>query len=169
MAEASDVVELLQQQHLRIRELMTRVADTKGEERAEVFHELVRLLVVHETAEEEVVHSYAKSKIENGEHVVGDRITEEEGIKRLLKQLAEEKNLDSPEFQRRFETLRKDVESHADKEEREEFARLRSAADRKQLEGLAVLVKAAEAVAPTHPRPGTDTAAKNLAIGPWPR
>ncbi len=56
--------------------------------------------------------------------------------------------------------------AHADSEERYEFAHFREAADRGKLENLARAVKAAEALAPTRPHPGTDTALKNVAVGP---
>jgi hemerythrin superfamily protein len=51
-----DVVDLLLAQHARIEELFLLVASTHGDQRQETFDELVRLLTVHETAEEEIIH-----------------------------------------------------------------------------------------------------------------
>ncbi|MYW66883.1 hemerythrin domain-containing protein [Streptomyces sp. SID8379] len=160
-----DVVELLTQQHVRIRSLFEEVANTKGEERAQHFHDLVRLLAVHETAEEEVVHPFARKNIDGGELVVKDRIEEEEKAKRVLSQL-DDMDPDSPQFLDRFTSLREDVLAHADNEERYEFAHLREVADKGKLENLGRAVKAAEAVAPTRPHPGADTAVKNVAVAP---
>lgn len=165
MNQRTDVVELLKAQHTRIRELFDEVANTKGEDRTRHFHDLVRLLAVHETAEEEVVHPFARKNIDGGELVVKDRIEEEEKAKRVLARL-EDMDTDSPEFLDQFTALRQDVLAHADSEERYEFAHFHQVADRGRLENLARAVQAAEALAPTRPHPGTDTAAKNLAAGP---
>ncbi|GHE91554.1 hemerythrin [Streptomyces longispororuber] len=165
MTERDDVVELLKGQHATIRDLFDKVAATKGEERRECFHDLVRLLAVHETAEEEVVHPFARTNIEGGETVVADRVKEEEQAKKALSRL-DETDPDSPEFLDRFAALRQDVLAHARSEEQYEFARFHQVADRGKLEMLARAVRAAEAVAPTRPHPGTDTALKNVAVAP---
>lgn len=165
MTQRTDVVELLTRQHTRIRELLDEVAATKGEERKHAFHDLVRLLAVHETAEEEVVHPFARKHIDDGERIVEDRIEEEEKAKRALARL-DEMDTDSAEFLDRFAALREDVLAHADNEERHEFAHFAEVADRRTLENLARAVRAAEALAPTRPHPGTDTALKNVAVGP---
>jgi hemerythrin superfamily protein len=165
MTQRTDVVELLKQQHTRIRELLDEVAATKGEERKHAFHDLVRLLAVHETAEEEVVHPFARKHIDGGELVVKDRVEEEEQAKRALARL-DDMDPDSAEFLDLFATLRQDVLTHADNEERHEFAHFDRIADRGKLENLARAVQAAEALAPTRPHPGTDTALKNVAVGP---
>ncbi|MEV5598573.1 hemerythrin domain-containing protein [Streptomyces sp. NPDC052496] len=165
MSEQPDVVELLKQQHRQIRELFDEVGDSKDADRTDAFHRLVRLLAVHETAEEEVVHPYARRHLAGGDQVVDARIEEEERAKQVLSELS---SLDTgaPEFHDRFTALRQDVLTHADAEERTEFDRLRDVTDQRGLETLARAVKAAEALAPTRPHPGTDSAAKNLAAGP---
>ncbi|MFI8230634.1 hemerythrin domain-containing protein [Streptomyces sp. NPDC085900] len=165
MTERTDVVELLKEQHTRIRELFDEVANTKGGDRKRHFHDLVRLLAVHETAEEEVVHPFARKNIDGGELVVKDRIEEEEKAKQALSRL-DDMDPDSPEFLDEFAALRQDVLAHADNEERYEFAHFARIADRGKLEALARAVRAAEALAPTRPHPGTDTALKNVAVGP---
>ena len=165
MTERTDVVELLKEQHTRIRELFDEVANTKGGDRKRHFHDLVRLLAVHETAEEEVVHPFARKNIDGGELVVKDRIEEEEKAKQALSRL-DDMDPDSPEFLDEFAALRQDVLAHADNEERYELAHFARIADRGKLEALARAVRAAEALAPTRPHPGTDTALKNVVVGP---
>ena len=165
MTERTDVVELLKGQHTRIRELLDEVAASRGDERKQAFHELVRLLAVHETAEEEVVHPFARHNIDGGEAVVKDRIEEEEHAKQALARL-DDMDPGLPEFFDQFAALRQDVLAHADAEERYEFAHFDRVADRGKLENLARAVQAAEALAPTRPHPGTDTAVKNVAVGP---
>jgi hypothetical protein len=53
---------------------------------------------------------------------------------------------------------------HLGYEEREEFPGLTARGDA-ELRGLAVAVKAIEAVAPTHPHPGMESAMSNLLAG----
>ncbi|WP_128382049.1 hemerythrin domain-containing protein [Streptomyces cavernae] len=165
MTERTDAVELLEGQHTRIRELLDEVAATDGDRRRRSFHEFVRLLVVHETAEEEVVHPFARMHVDGGELVVRERVEEEERAKEALSRL-DGMDTDSPDFLVRFAALRQDVLAHADAEERHEFAHFQRVADRGRLEELARAVRAAESLAPTRPHPGADTALKNVAAGP---
>ncbi|MEV4441026.1 hemerythrin domain-containing protein [Streptomyces sp. NPDC049577] len=163
--ESNDVVALLVRQHEEIRKLMDEVLERTGEERGDAFRRLVHLLAVHETAEEEVVHPYVRHAVDGGEHVVADRLKEEDGAKRTLRQL-EGMDPDDPTFVERFIRLRDAVRAHARAEETYEFARLQEGGEPARLQALAKAVRAAEAVAPTHPHPGTESAAKNVALGP---
>ncbi|MGK5546153.1 hemerythrin domain-containing protein [Streptomyces sp. URMC 127] len=163
--ESIDVVALLMNQHAEIRSLLDEVLERTGEERRHAFRRLVHLLAVHETAEEQVVHPYARRATEGGEHVVADRLKEEDEAKRTLKRL-EHMDPDGPAFVEEFITLRDSVRAHARAEETYEFTRLLDAGDPARLQALAKAVRAAEAVAPTHPHPGTETAGKNALFGP---
>ncbi|WP_336621267.1 hypothetical protein [Streptomyces sp. DH10] len=58
------------------------------------------------------------------------------------------------------------VLQHAASEEQHEFPRLRENAGAQQLAMLATAARAAEAMAPTRPHPGAETAAENVAVGP---
>ncbi|MFG2725976.1 hypothetical protein [Streptomyces canus] len=51
---------------------------------------------------------------------------------------------------------------HARAEERYEFNHIRRHADQARPAAMATALKAAEAVAPTHPHPGTESAARNM-------
>ncbi|MEU0057900.1 hemerythrin domain-containing protein [Streptomyces sp. NPDC006334] len=160
-----DVVSLLMRQHGDIRNLFDEVEHGEGEERREAFHRLVRLLAVHETAEEEVVHPYVRRKVTGGEQVVAERLEEEKQAKETLAAL-DGMDTDDPKFLPRLLALRQDVQSHARAEERYEFIHLRRTADAGTLAAMAKGVKAAEAMAPTRPHPGVESAAKNVALGP---
>ncbi|MFI6034341.1 hemerythrin domain-containing protein [Streptomyces sp. NPDC051315] len=167
MDRRTDAVELLTAQHTRIRELFDEVVRTGGDERGRAFHDLVRLLTVHETVEEEVVHPFARGAVEGGERVVADRVLEEERAGRALARL-DGMDPDAPEFLDLVAALRQDVLAHADNEERYEFAHFDRVADRGRLEELARAVRAAEALAPTRPHPGTDAAARDVAAASVP-
>ncbi|MEV4673856.1 MULTISPECIES: hemerythrin domain-containing protein [Actinomadura] len=159
-----DVVDLLRAQHGRIRDLFDEVMHSEGSAREEAFRQLVRLLAIHETAEEEIVHPAARS-LPGGDGIVDDRLAEEREAKELLAEL-DGMSLDDPRFMKSLDKLRMDVLTHARAEERYEFDRLKVQFSPAQLKGFAAAVRAAEATAPTHPRPGTESAAKNMLVGP---
>ncbi|MET8158410.1 hemerythrin domain-containing protein [Sphaerisporangium sp. NPDC005289] len=163
MAE-DDVIELLLRQHALIRDLFDQVEQASAEERPEAFTRLVRMLAVHETAEEETVHPYARKKIDGGDGVVDDRLAEENQAKQLLEDL-DKNGPDAPDFLERLLLLRTAVTAHARSEERYEFTQLRAQTTAAERRALAAGVKAAEAMAPTHPHPGIESATKNVLVG----
>jgi hemerythrin superfamily protein len=157
-----DVIELLLRQHREIKGLFAEVEMTTGSERRAAFERLVHLLAVHETAEEEVVHPAARDA--GAGEVVQARLREEHDAKEVLQQL-DKIGPDAEHFMDAFRQLRQDVTEHAEHEEREEFPALRARHDRDRLKTMAAAVRAAEAVAPTHPHPGVESAAANVAVG----
>lgn len=159
-----DVIDLLRAQHGRIRDLFDEVLHSDGTERRDAFRELVRLLAVHETAEEEIDHPVAR-RFPGGDGIVDDRLAEEREAKELLAEL-DGMDTDDPAFLKSVDKLRMDVLTHARAEERYEFDRIRGEFSPEQLRGFAAAVRAAEATAPTHPRPGVESAKKNMLVGP---
>ncbi|MFG2085313.1 MULTISPECIES: hemerythrin domain-containing protein [unclassified Spirillospora] len=164
VSSTTDLVDLLKAQHGRIRDLFDEVMHSEGRERKEAFRALVRLLAVHETAEEEIVHPVAR-RLPGGDGIVDDRLAEEREAKELLSEL-DGMDTDDPAFLKSIDKLRIDVLTHARAEERYEFDRLAGQFSPVQLKGFAAAVRAAEATAPTHPHPGTESATKNLLAGP---
>jgi len=162
---AEDVVELLLAQHARIEDLFGQVMAANGERRRERFEELARLLAVHETAEEEVLHPVARRTIDAGPAVVDARLAEEKEAKELLADLHEQ-GVTAPDFLANLRRLRISVLEHAKREERYEFPRLRAHLDEATGRRLATALRAAEAVAPTRPHAGVETATANIAAGP---
>jgi hemerythrin superfamily protein len=160
-----DVVALLVQQHGEIRNLFDEVEKSEGDDRRDAFRRLVRMLAVHETAEEEVVHPFVRRSVKGGEGVVADRLEEERKAKEILSRL-ESMDVEDSAFLPTLIGLRMDVMEHARAEERYEFTHLRRLKDPKRLATMAKAVRAAEATAPTHPRPGVETGARNAAVGP---
>jgi hypothetical protein len=160
-----DVVALLMRQHGDIRNLFDEVERTDGDEQRDAFRRLVRLLAVHETAEEEVLHPFVRRSVDGGEQIVEDRLAEEREAKEVLRDLDTMDPRD-PQFLPRLLALRTAVMRHARAEERYEFANVRRLGEPGRLATMARAVKAAEAMAPTRPHPGTESAAKNMALGP---
>ncbi|GAA4658610.1 hemerythrin domain-containing protein [Streptomyces youssoufiensis] len=164
-AADTDVVSLLMRQHGDIRNLFDEVEASTGEDRKDAFRRLVRLLAVHETAEEEVVHPFARRAFPGAEEVVDERLAEEHKAKESLAAL-EDLDTEDPGFLPRLRVLRESVQTHARAEERYEFTHIRRSADTARLASMAKGVKAAEAMAPTRPHPGVESRAANMALGP---
>ncbi|GIE74301.1 hemerythrin [Actinoplanes philippinensis] len=159
-----DVIELLLSQHQQIKALFTRVNQSTGEQKRDAFHELTRLLAVHESAEEQVVHPAARD--DAGDAVVEARLEEENMAKRALADLYD-LGVDSPDFDVRFAGFEAAVLSHALHEEQEEFPQLRTKTDPDRLIRMAGAVRAAEAVSPTRPHPNAgENPVANLIAGP---
>jgi hypothetical protein len=162
----TDVVDFLSNQHEQIKSLFATTLSASGDSREKAFIDLRRLLAVHETIEEEIVHPRAKRKIANGEAVVGKRLEEEHEAKTVLQKL-EKLDVDSDEFTQLLTELRDAVLEHADHEERDEFARLGQELSTHELETMGRAAKLAEAIAPTRPHPGVESQLANLVAGPF--
>jgi hemerythrin superfamily protein len=162
----NDVIDLILLQHAEIRALFNRIAMARGEQKRELFHDLVRLLAVHEAAEEEIVHPAARKALTDGDAVIEHRLEEENEAKRALSELYE-LGVEHPQFDTRLALLADAVIRHAEREEREEFPHLRERLPDERLQRMAGVFQAAETVAPTRPHPALgESAAANLLAGP---
>ena len=166
LESSEDVVTFLKRQHEQIKALFAAVLSSRGEARTQAFLTLRKMLAVHETAEEEIVHPAARRKLPNGEAIVDQRLQEERKAKTDLAEL-EKIDVQSPEFERKLEALRAEVVTHAEAEERTEFERLGLQLEPAQLTRMRKAVELAEAVAPTRPHPGVESAAANVIAGPF--
>lgn len=164
--DRQDVVDLLLAQHDEIKLLFAQVANTTGDRKRELFQDLVRLLAVHEAAEEQLVHPLARGKLDSGASVVDSRLKEEDEAKHALARLYD-LGVEHPRFDAELIALGDSVKAHADAEENEEFRHLRDTVDADQLRTLAKAVKAAQATAPTRPHPAAgESAVGNMLAGP---
>lgn len=166
ISSGTDVVSFLMEQHRQIKVLFNEVTAASGKEREKAFYALRRLLAVHETAEEQVVHPAARRALANGDAVVEARLEEENAAKKVLASL-EDLDVDSMEFVTKFTALKSSVIMHAEMEEQEEFVELAAAIDPDRLESMRKAAEFAEAVAPTRPHPGVESATANMLAGPF--
>ncbi|MFX0576752.1 hemerythrin domain-containing protein [Nocardia nepalensis] len=163
--QKEDVVTLLLAQHELIKGLIEKVERAQGEAKREPFEDLVRMLAVHESAEEEVVHP-ASRRASVSDNVVDSRLHEEEDAKRVLAELYE-LGVRHEDFDAKFRTFAASVIEHAELEEKEEFDQLRQQTSANDRALLADVVHLAEAVAPTRPHPQAGASAiANIAAGP---
>jgi hypothetical protein len=162
----SDVISFLKEQHEEIKALLASTAASHGQARSQAFTSLRRMLAVHETAEEEIVHPAARRALPDGEAIVAQRLKEENEAKKMLSEL-EKLEPESAPFETKLEALRVAVVAHAEAEEREEFNRLATQLDPQRLERMRKAAQLAQSVAPTRPHPGMESATANLFVGPF--
>jgi hemerythrin superfamily protein len=165
LPENNDVVLWLSNQHERIRELLDAVGDGSRTEREHAFHELVKLVTIHETVEERILHPRVGRELSGGERIVARRIEEERRIRDSLRRM-EAWGIDDPRFDEEFRTLRKEFLSHAQAEENDEFAPFRRGRSSGELQALAKSARIAGSFAPTHPHPRGGSETKGFAHGP---
>ncbi|MGV0834898.1 hemerythrin domain-containing protein [Mycolicibacterium thermoresistibile] len=162
-----DVVDFLRDQHNLIKDLFDEVlyaSEDKAREKA--FVDLRQLLAVHETAEEMVVHPIARQEIDNGEAIVEERLHEEHDAKEQLSKL-EDMDFGSQQFLDALAAFRDQIVEHAQAEETEEFGKLQRELSDDNLKRLVAAVRAAQAIAPTRPHAGVESAKLNFAVGPF--
>ena len=146
-----DVVAVLLAQHAQVRAMFTQLKEAAPEERQQRFDALRALLAVHETAEEMVLRPVSAA----ADKAVADARNQEEADANVM--LAELERLDvtSADFDRELARFEEAVLQHAEAEEREEFPRVLDLCDENQRTVMGTMLRAAEAVAPTHPHPST--------------
>jgi hemerythrin superfamily protein len=164
---SDDVVKFLKDQHNLIKDMFEEVfsaSDAKAREKA--FVDLRQLLAVHETAEEMVVHPRVRHEAASGDEIVEARLNEEHKAKEMLSKL-ESMDIDSKQFLDELAKFRDAVIDHAEHEEAEEFNKLARNIDADDRKRMAKAVQAAEAIAPTRPHPGVESAKANFVVGPF--
>lgn len=164
-----DVIAAVLRDHAEIRRLFGEVNSARSADvKRDAFSRLVRKLIVHETAEQEVVHPL----IRNGEdshatRVVEKRLEEEKEAETMLAEL-EDLDISSADFESRLAALQADVIDHAEAEEEQEHPLLDATVDADRLRQLASVFNIAEKTAPTRPHPqGPTSAVGNIAVGPF--
>ena len=160
-----NVVDVLTRQHRQIKRAFVKAA-LPGPRRRRDFDRLMRLLAVHEAAEEAHVHPVARRALHNGRLLAARRRGEEKEAKKLLVELWRT-GPDGKGYLRRLNEVRRMVTRHAAREEREEFAQLRKALRVPRLRMLGAEVKLTQAYAPTRPHRWADNEAANKLTAPF--
>jgi hemerythrin superfamily protein len=162
-----DVIEVIRSQHEEIKALFARIESAEPSQREDPFCDLRRLLAVHETAEEEVVHPALRRIGDEGQQVAEARIQEESTAKDKLAAL-EDLDSSSPQFLADLRTFRDAVVAHAEQEEQQELPLLQQNQSEERLRAMGRAFSLAEQAAPTHPHPhGPDSATGNMVVGPF--
>jgi hemerythrin superfamily protein len=159
------IIEALRHDHDEVREMFARLEAATGEQRRELFQQLLGELVRHEVAEEEILRPV--SKRDAGEAIANARIKEESRAEELLKDM-EKIDPDSAEFTSKLAKLRRAVERHAEAEETKEFPRVAKKETAERLEHMGRAYEVAKMAAPTRPHPSApNTPVANMLAGPF--
>ncbi len=161
-----DVVTRVRRQHDTIRRLFDDVEKASPARRAEKFQPLVRLLAVHETAEEIVVYPALVLAGPEARAIIRARKAEEDQAK---KDLADLEGIDagSREFLTRLRAFRAEVEAHAEAEEADVLPLLDEQRAPHELRLMDLSFVTAQWIAPTHAhRFAPESATGNLLLGP---
>jgi hypothetical protein len=164
METHDDAVAFLERQHVDVRDALAVLRDRAD---ATTLDGLVRLLTMHETAEEMVVYPVLRSDVPGGDAIAEARLAEEAQGKADLAEL-ESMGVDDPRFPAALASFSDAVLRHATNEERQVFPLLREHLDPDALRGMTVTLESAEATAPTHAHPHAPTSGfGNLIVGPF--
>jgi hemerythrin superfamily protein len=159
-----ELIQLLLADHKEAETLLGKVGQSSVDQ-SNLFDELVRALVAHEVAEEEVVYPAVRSSVPNGDKLAEARIAEQQKAEELLKKM-EDMDRNSSEFGTSMSTLRDEVLAHAKSEEQEVFPKLRQSVTDERRNQLGTAYEAAKTAAPTHPHPhAPNTPPGNVALG----
>ncbi|HET9172368.1 MAG TPA: hemerythrin domain-containing protein [Actinospica sp.] len=158
---------ILLDQHARMRDLLSEVADTSGVARQQAFDALRDLLAGHEAAEEVVLRPVGRRLAQPDIGIARDG--EERRIALMLAAL-EKLDVDSAGFADTFAAMVEAITLHTWSEEAEEFpavqARLTGAEQRR----LGVWTNHALGLAPTHPHPtAAGSPVAQWTVGPFTR
>ena len=164
--DREDAVDLLLDQHRQVRELFDEIEQSSGRARRRASQTLVRLLAVHETAEEIAVRPTVMAQLPGGRELADARKREENRSKKLLSRF-ERMDPCGRAYDQRLAEVKALVLDHAEREERQVFPLLREHKSEHQLRGMRTALIAAQAIAPTHPHPhAPESALGNLLLGP---
>ena len=163
-ARSNDVVDILKSQHAEIRSAFRR-ASMPGPGRSRAFHQLVKLLAIHEAGEEAHVHPVTRKLAAAGKAVARARRTEEKEAKKLLTELTKI-GPNGRGYGATLRELRKAVLAHAAREEREEFPALVREVSGPRRWMLGLEVRLTQAVAPTRPHPAVNNELANKLATP---
>jgi hemerythrin superfamily protein len=147
-----DVIDLIIADHEEFKEQLKDIANTSGQQRAEIFTAFRRHLIRHEVSEQEIMWPEAEKVLPNGHALATARKSEEAHGEEALDELMD-LDPDSDEFNLLFSEFSQDVIDHAAAEETEVYMPMRTSCEPSRLIELAQAWKAAEMLAPTRPHP----------------
>ena len=138
-----DALELLKQDHQKVKELFEQAEEAEGKDQQKIFKQIKTELETHARIEETVFYP-AVQEHEELKDMVLESLEEHKQIKTLLREMD---NLasDSEKFTPKLELLMENVEHHAEEEEEGKmFPKLRQIMGKPELEQLGAELEAAK-------------------------
>ena len=138
-----DALELLKQDHQKVKELFEQAEEAEGDDQQDIFEQIKTELETHARIEETVFYP-AVQEHEELKDMVLESLEEHKQIKTLLREMD---NLasDSEKFEPKLKLLMENVEHHADEEEEGKmFPKLRQIMGKQKLDQLGAELEAAK-------------------------
>jgi hemerythrin superfamily protein len=138
-----DALELLKQDHQKVKELFEQAEEAEAEDQQEIFQQIKTELETHARIEETVFYP-AVQEHEELKDMVLESLEEHKQIKTLLREM-ENLASDSEKFEPKLKVLMENVEHHAEEEEEGKmFPKLRQIMGKQKLEQLGADLEAAK-------------------------
>lgn len=162
----TDAIAVLKADHRTVEELFAKfeaAGDAAHKTKHKLVERIVRELSIHAAIEELVFYPVVRAMSDELDKTVLESLEEHHVVKWLLSELdgmpAEHERFDAKTM-----VLIENVRHHVEEEEKELFADVREAADRRTLVELGEALETAKKTAPTHPHPRSpDTPPANVA------
>jgi hypothetical protein len=135
LERSHDIVDVLQTQHRRMRQLLGQVQALRGYEKADAFLTLLTFVDRHESAEQSVVHPAVRDAVTGGIAIADEQVAEEGRIEMALARL-EQLDVDAPSFDDDYAVFREAMLAHMAIEDATEISRLRDVLSAEQREHL---------------------------------
>src|SRR5262245_21586388 len=130
-----DALELLKEDHEKVKELFEQAEEAEGKAQQNIFKKIKTELETHTRIEETVFYP-AMQKHEELKQMVLESLEEHKQIKTLLKEM-DDLVSDSEKFEPKLQVLMENVEHHAEEEEEGKmFPKIRAILDARALEAL---------------------------------
>ena len=130
-----DALELLKQDHQKVKELFEEAEEAEGKQQQDIFGQIKSELETHARIEETVFYP-AIQKLDELKDMVLESLEEHKQIKTLLREI-ENLASDSEKFEPKLQVLMENVEHHAEEEEEGKmFPKIRQIMNKQQLEQL---------------------------------
>jgi hemerythrin superfamily protein len=140
-----DALELLKQDHKKVKELFKHVEGVEGDkQKKKIFNQIKSELETHARIEEDIFYPAVQNYDELRDKVL-ESVEEHKQIKTLLREI-DDLVTDSEKFEPKLKVLQENVEHHAEEEEEGEmFPKVRKLMTKAELEELGEQLKAAKA------------------------
>jgi hemerythrin superfamily protein len=138
MRMGMDAIELLKQDHVKVKGLLREYESVKESDQRKrlVAEQVIRELMIHETIEEQVFYpAFRKAADEEGRELVAEAKEEHHVVDLLIEEL-QEVDLDAEDFDAKMKVLKENVEHHIEEEEDEMFPDARKMLGAEKLDEL---------------------------------
>ncbi|WP_055491103.1 hemerythrin domain-containing protein [Streptomyces sp. TP-A0356] len=168
MGHGGDVINELTTDHREVENYFQQIESLPSghQDRRKLADEMTIELVRHSVAEEMYLYPAVREHIEDGDAIADKEIADHARVEQALKQL-EGCDVDDPQFDRLFITVKNEVKAHVEDEENNLFPKLRMACSQEMLDTLGEKIRMGKKIAPTRPHPAApDTPPLNKIIAP---